>query len=193
MIKKTILKIYTLYQRYSGYKYFGDNTLIHPWWSRIWNKECISIRDNTSIWRRTSLLVSKSYNDIMYSPKLFIGNNVCVWNDLFIACIDKITIEDNVLFSDRVFITDHIHGYDKIDQPILTQDLEKRGPVHIKEWAFIGINAVILPGVTIGKNSVVWASSVVVKDVPDYCVVSWNPAKILKMYDHIQQKRIKPL
>lgn len=120
-----------------------------------------------------------------------IGNNVCIWNELFLSCIDEVVIEDCVLFSDRVFITDHIHDYMDITTPILYQDLKKRGKVCIKKWSFVWINAVILPWVTIWKNSVVWASSVVIDDVPDYCVVTWNPAKIIKKYDIVQKKWIK--
>ena len=93
------------------------------------------------------------------------------------------SIGNNVLISDRVFISDHIHGYTDVGLPIINQKLEPRGSVRIKEGAFIGINSVIMPGVSIGKNSVVGASSVVTKDVPDYCVVAGNPARVIKKYD----------
>lgn len=56
-------------------------------------------------------------------------------------------------------------------------------PVHIKKNAWIGANATILPGVTIGENSVVGAASVVTKDVPDNVVVVGNPAKVIKKID----------
>lgn len=55
-------------------------------------------------------------------------------------------------------------------------------PVKIGESAFIGINAVILPGVTIGKGAVVVSGSVVYAAVPDFCVVSGNPARIIKHF-----------
>ena len=53
-------------------------------------------------------------------------------------------------------------------------------PVLIKEGAFIGINSVIMPGVTIGKHAVIGANSVVTKDVPPFAVVGGVPAKIIK-------------
>ena len=53
-------------------------------------------------------------------------------------------------------------------------------PVKIKSGAWIGLNAIILKGVTIGKNAVVGAGSVVTSDVPDNCIVSGNPAVIVK-------------
>lgn len=54
--------------------------------------------------------------------------------------------------------------------------------VEICESAFIGLRAVILPGVTIGRGAVVVSGSVVYKSVPDNCVVSGNPAKIIKRF-----------
>jgi acetyltransferase-like isoleucine patch superfamily enzyme len=59
------------------------------------------------------------------------------------------------------------------------------GSVVIQEGAFIGINAVILPGVTIGRNAVVAASAVVTKSVPPFTVVAGNPATIVKRYNDI--------
>ena len=54
-----------------------------------------------------------------------------------------------------------------------------------------GANVTILKGVSIGENSIVAAGAVVTKDVPDYCVVGGNPARILKRYDFNTQKWVK--
>jgi acetyltransferase-like isoleucine patch superfamily enzyme len=53
--------------------------------------------------------------------------------------------------------------------------------VRIGDWADIGTNATILPGVTIGKGSIIGAGAVVVEDVPDFAVVAGVPAKLLRM------------
>jgi acetyltransferase-like isoleucine patch superfamily enzyme len=55
-----------------------------------------------------------------------------------------------------------------------------KGDVVIKNDVWIGANAVIMSGVTIGNGAVVAANSVVTKDVPDYCIVAGNPAKVVK-------------
>jgi acetyltransferase-like isoleucine patch superfamily enzyme len=60
------------------------------------------------------------------------------------------------------------------------------GGATVRELARIGANCTILPGVTIGRNSLVGAGSVVVKDVPDNAVVAGNPAKVIKTVDQLQ-------
>ncbi|MEF1268906.1 DapH/DapD/GlmU-related protein, partial [Vibrio campbellii] len=62
--------------------------------------------------------------------------------------------------------------------PIERQDIDCHD-VLIKSGAKVYNNAVILPGVTIGKNSVVGANSVVTRSIPDYSVVTGNPARII--------------
>lgn len=56
-------------------------------------------------------------------------------------------------------------------------------PIRIQKGAWIGANAVILAGVSVGKYAIVGAGAVVTKDVPDYAVVVGNPAKVIKMLD----------
>ena len=56
-------------------------------------------------------------------------------------------------------------------------------PVLVKQGAWIGAGATILPGVTVGKNAIVGAASVVTHDVPDYAVVVGNPARVIKTLD----------
>jgi acetyltransferase-like isoleucine patch superfamily enzyme len=62
-------------------------------------------------------------------------------------------------------------------------DLIERKPVRIGRGCFIGGNSVIMPGVMIGDCVTVSPLSVVTKDVPDYCLVSGNPARVFQCYD----------
>lgn len=67
-------------------------------------------------------------------------------------------------------------------------DFDSFGKVVIKDWAYIGAHAQIMPGVTIGEGSIVAAGSVVTKSVPDGMVVGGNPAKILcSVNDYLQR------
>jgi len=53
-------------------------------------------------------------------------------------------------------------------------------PVTIGEHAFVGLHAIIMPGVTIGKGSVIVSGSVVFTNIPDHCIASGNPARVIK-------------
>jgi len=57
--------------------------------------------------------------------------------------------------------------------------INRFGAIEIKDNCFIGMRAIILPGITIGPNSVVGAGSVVTKDVPPNTVVAGNPARVI--------------
>jgi acetyltransferase-like isoleucine patch superfamily enzyme len=65
------------------------------------------------------------------------------------------------------------------DVPIIQTDLEIK-PVKIEAWADIGVNAVILPGVTVGKGSIVGAGAVVTENVPPFAIVAGVPARFLR-------------
>jgi acetyltransferase-like isoleucine patch superfamily enzyme len=64
--------------------------------------------------------------------------------------------------------------------PIIQTDLVIK-PVRVGDGADIGVNAVLLPGVTVGEGAIVGAGAVVTKDVPPYAVVAGVPAKLLRM------------
>ncbi|HEY6362009.1 MAG TPA: acyltransferase [Vicinamibacterales bacterium] len=66
-----------------------------------------------------------------------------------------------------------------IDTPVIRTDLEIR-PVRIEAWADIGVNAVVLPGVTIGRGAIVGAGAVVTKDVEPFSIVAGVPARFVR-------------
>jgi acetyltransferase-like isoleucine patch superfamily enzyme len=66
--------------------------------------------------------------------------------------------------------------------PVIQTDLVIK-PVRIGAHADIGVNAVVLPGVTIGKGAIVGAGAVVTRDVPPYAVVAGVPARLLRWRD----------
>lgn len=94
-----------------------------------------------------------------------------------------ITIEDDVLIAPNVFITVNNHNFSDISIPISMQGGNEKS-VHIKAGAWIGYGAIILQGVTIGRNSVVAAGAIVTKNVPDYTVVGGIPAKTIRSIEN---------
>ncbi|MGH9348732.1 MAG: acyltransferase [Vicinamibacterales bacterium] len=66
-----------------------------------------------------------------------------------------------------------------VDVPIIETELEIK-PVRVGAWADVGVNAVILPGVTIGKGAIVGAGAVVTRDVPPFAVVAGVPARLVR-------------
>lgn len=181
-------KLYSILQnKLMGFKKFGSGSIIKfPY--KVWGKKNIEIGNNVFIAENSFLSAVESWKGEKFIPHIFIGDNTTIGSGFFATCIEEIIIENNVLISDRVFISDHIHDYEDVKKPVIKQPLKFKGKVRIKEGSFIGINCVVMPGVVIGKNSVVGASSVVTKDVPDYSVVIGNPARVIKTYNFKKEK-----
>ncbi|MFH1004418.1 MAG: acyltransferase [Bacteroidota bacterium] len=116
-----------------------------------------------------------------------IGKNVFMGggNILDRAKPNLITIEDYVSLAGGVCILTHSNPTAPLRE-ILGESSNIAKPVLIKRGAWIAINVIILPGVTIGENSIVAAGSVVTKDVPPYTFVGGVPAKVLKTIEKIK-------
>lgn len=106
-----------------------------------------------------------------------IGNRVRIHSLCF---LEMVTIEDDVFVGPNVVFTDDPHPMK------CPRYLECLGGVTVKRLARIGANSTILPGVTIGENSLVGAGSVVTKDVPPNVVVAGSPAKIIKSIENLE-------
>lgn len=117
-------------------------------------------------------------------PTLRIGEGTYIGRFTQINAWREVEIGRQVLIADRAFISDadHLHAG---DGPVIAQGDAFFGPVRLGDGCWIGIGAVILPGVTVGRNAVVAANAVVTRDVPDGAVVGGVPARIL---NHPDQK-----
>jgi acetyltransferase-like isoleucine patch superfamily enzyme len=112
---------------------------------------------------------------INYGKHIRIGKNVFINFDCTFLDLGGITIEDGVLIAPKVSLLSEGHPISPENRHSLMV-----GHIHIKKNAWIGANATILQGVTIGENAVVAAGAVVSKDVPDNTIVGGIPAKIIK-------------
>jgi acetyltransferase-like isoleucine patch superfamily enzyme len=94
---------------------------------------------------------------------------------------ERITIGDNVgVGANTTIIDTDFHSFNPVER-LLSPLIAKTAPVTIEDGAFIGMNCLILKGVTIGKESIVGAGSVVSRDVPPHVVVAGNPAQVIKV------------
>ena len=98
-----------------------------------------------------------------------------------VSIANSLEIGEKVLLSPNVYITDCDHEYRNIDVPVIDQGIVQKGQkISIGDGSYIGINAVIVGNVKIGKHCVIGANSVVTRDVPDYCVAVGGPVRVIK-------------
>lgn len=124
-----------------------------------------------------------SYCGQRFTPEIFIGDHVNCSNYVQISAIDNVTIGNNVLMGQCVYISDNSHGKwerEDIELPPAQRPLTSKGPVHIGNNVWIGRCVSVLSGVTIGDNCVIGANSVVTRDVPANCMAAGVPAKVIK-------------
>lgn len=113
-----------------------------------------------------------------FGRHISIGKNVFINHACSFLDLGGITIEDQVLIGPRVNLVTENHPID----PSQRKNLDLKS-IFLKRNAWIGAGATILPGVTIGENSIVAAGAVVNKDVPDNTIVGGIPAKLIRSID----------
>lgn len=118
--------------------------------------------------------------------KLEIKDGVNIGHFNHIYATKSIIIGENVLTADRVYISDNLHCYEDINIPIKQQPIIQKKEVIIGAGSWLGENVCVI-GAKIGKQCVIGANSVVIHDIPDYCVAVGSPAKIIKRYDYSTQ------
>lgn len=109
-----------------------------------------------------------------------IGKNVFIGSEVLIdpPFPNLITIEDDVSLAGRNILIAHSDPTFPIREERLLK--AKIAPIKIEKGAWVTAGAIILPGVTVGRNSVVAAGAVVTKDVPPYTIVAGIPARVIK-------------
>jgi acetyltransferase-like isoleucine patch superfamily enzyme len=106
------------------------------------------------------------------NAKIHIGEN-CAFSGTVIGAFKKIEFGKNVMCGANTLITDsNWHPNDPRSG--------SAKPVKIEDNVWLGFNAIVLKGVTIGKNSVIGAGSIVNKDIPDNVIAAGNPCKVIK-------------
>jgi len=157
------------------------------WDTKFYNsgtKQSIRIGHNSLV--RGGFMIFGHGGDIQVGDNCYIGHNTYIWS------AKSIKIGDRVLISHGVNIHDnnshpvnaekrHQHFMHMLQKghPTSGLDLNEKAIV-IEDDAWIGFNATILKGITVGKGAIVAACSVVTKDVSPFTIVAGNPAKMVK-------------
>ncbi|MCB0802635.1 MAG: acyltransferase [Flavobacteriales bacterium] len=126
----------------------------------------------------------RPYSNILGTNNVEIGERVIIPPGTILSTYpnnpnSKIVIENDVLLGPNVSIYSSTHNFDDTSIPIKDQGYNVSS-VLLKKGCWIGVNSVILPGVTIGQNAVIGANSVVTKDVPDYTIAAGSPAREIR-------------
>ncbi len=117
--------------------------------------------------------------------KIQIGNKTRI--GISSVLIGPVTIGDDVRLAQNVVVTGLNHNYEDVSIPISEQGVTTE-QIYIGDETWIGANAVILPGVFIGKHCIIAAGSVVTKNIPSNSVAAGNPARIIKQYNSDTEK-----
>jgi acetyltransferase-like isoleucine patch superfamily enzyme len=129
---------------------------------------------------------AQSYIQGRFDGKCIIGPHVWIGPQSYFdaRCL---TIEEYVGWGPGAKVLGSSHTGIPVDVPVIQTDLEIK-PVLIGAWADIGTNAVILPGVTVGKGAIVGAGAVVTGDVEPYAIVAGAPARFLRWREERRSK-----
>lgn len=166
-------------------KYLWNNRVKFKWFSKpffkCWAKRLLTFSELIRYNKRRKKLINKGAH-IAETAEIGIANingkkdNLSIGDfstlgRVEIALHDKVNIGKCVCINDGVVILSASH--DVLD-PLWRH---KKAPIFIGDYAWIATNAIILPGVSIGKGAIVGAGAVVSKNVNDYTIVIGNPAK----------------
>ena len=128
----------------------------------------------------SNIYFEKEFRVFTGHKNIYLGSNIYLVDTLINAGdnLGRVTIEDYVFFGHGVKLLARGHDYSFTNE--LRQQKITEKPIHIKVGAWVSSGAIILGGVTIGKNAVVAAGSVVTKDIPDNAIFAGNPAKFIR-------------
>ena len=165
-----------------AYASFGEGSwIVEP--ATVHNPQRIHIGARVVVQSGSWLSVIDRFQDRTYDPVLRIGDGTVLGHHIVIACMGEVTIGREVLTADRVFIGDTYHEYSDPRTPIARQPMAEPRPVRIGSGAFLGVGAIVLPGVSVGENGYVGAGAVVTADVPPRSIVVGNPARVVRRWD----------
>lgn len=159
---------FTIFQKIKGLN--SASTI--PKSSRITWPHKLTIGKHTSIEHNVFFKYDGPYSE---GKSIFIGNNVFIGANCEFNIKKKITVGNNTLIASGCKFIDHDHG--KVKYELMRIQYGPEAEITIEEDVWIGVNAIVLKGVTIGKGAVIAAGAIVNKNVPNYQIWGGIPAK----------------
>lgn len=167
-------------RRARAFTSFGEGSIICFPPTALYGESGISIGRETLIGPHISLSAGMIPDQELISDRVVeIGDRCLIGRGSSIVGHLSIIIEDDVFFGPNVYVTDQNHSVKNLDIPIGKQS-EVEQPVVIGAGSWLGTNAVVLPGVTIGRHVAVGAGSVVTTNLPDNSIAAGVPARVIR-------------
>jgi acetyltransferase-like isoleucine patch superfamily enzyme len=156
----------------------------------IYNEQYLRIGDGTMVGPGVCLTAGMGPGQPMLTnPVVSIGDRCVIGRGSHLIGHWSIELENDIQTGPYVYITDQNHGYEDPEVPVGLQPT-KEGAVRIGSGSWLGANSVILPGTQLGENCVVAAGAVVRGTFPDHCVVAGVPAKVVRVLEHGEWRRV---
>lgn len=190
---------YTMATGLQRLAYILDRRLITPiqgrcricWWRfRLWSKavHCgknlrtegtVHVAHGYNVTLGDDVLLGKDVNlGAFKSGKLCVGSNTYIGRYTIILAYEHVHIGNDCLIAPGSHITDVNHGFSRTDVPMRTQEYTSKKVV-IEDDVWFGAGVSVLPGVTIGRGSIIGARAVVSKDIPPYSIAVGVPARVI--------------
>ncbi len=133
----------------------------------------ITIGDNVLIARNTILSCK--------GGSIRIGDNTNIGMNCLFQSESRLEIGENVVMASYCYlVAGGNHGIERTDIPIIQQPSVSRGGIVIEKNCWLGARVTVIDGVTVGRDSVLAAGAVVIRDVPEFSIAGGVPAKVLK-------------
>jgi putative colanic acid biosynthesis acetyltransferase WcaF len=171
--------------------YDQDNPYVSPWtlavrikvlaWELCWSTFCSWTPKPFNRWRLMWLkLFGATINGapfvhgrarIVRPWNLTLNARSCLGDAAVAYCLDRIELDVGATLAQEAYLCAGTHDFNDPNTPL------KTAPIFVGAHAFIGLRAIVLPGVAVGRGSVIGAGAVVVRDTEDWGVYGGNPAK----------------
>ena len=183
-------KIFTFLYRFSFKELASKSTLSMPFC--VEGAKYIAIKKDVFI-KSNAWLLALNYSDSTSKvTKLSIDEGTYIGRNAHIVSLKSIRIGKNVLMGDNIYIADNFHRFNRVDIPYKSQGVGFKAEVEIGDGTWLGENVCVISS-KIGKQCIIGANSLVINDLPDYCMAVGSPARIIKKYSHTTKswERIK--